>query len=62
MLQNVIDEIRNSDDGITRAELSRRLGPSASKIGLMVKDLLGTELGFYEVRDGAKKLIKFKDE
>ena len=62
MLQNVIDEIRNSEDGITRAELSRRLGPSASKIGSMVKDLLGTELGFYEVRDGAKKLIKFKDE
>jgi len=62
MLQNVMDEIRNSEDGITRAELSRRLGPSASKIGAMVKDLLGTELGFYEVRDGAKKLIKFKDE
>ena len=62
MLQKVMDEVKNSEDGITRAELSRRLGPSASKIGAMVNDLLEADLGFYEVRDGAKKLIKFKKE
>jgi len=55
------NEIANSEKGITRAELSRRLGPSASKIGAMVKDLLNSDSGFYEVREGSKKLIKFRN-
>jgi len=54
-------EIANSEEGVTRAELSRRLGPSASKIGAMVKDLLNSDSGFYEVREGAKKIIKFRN-
>jgi len=58
--KRVRDEIISSEEGITRAELSRRLGPSASKIGAMVKDLLNSDTGFYEVREGSKKLIKFR--
>jgi len=58
--RQVRDEIISSEDGITRAELSRRLGPSASKIGTIVRDLLNSNSGFYEVRVGAKKLIKFR--
>ncbi|MHA2046935.1 MAG: hypothetical protein ACW99G_19260, partial [Candidatus Thorarchaeota archaeon] len=61
MQKKLRDEIISSEDGITRAELSRHLGPSASKIGAMVKDLLNSDSGFYEVRDGAKKLIKFRN-
>jgi len=61
MQKKLRDEIISSEDGITRAELSRRLGPSASKIGAMVKDLLNSDSGFYEVREGAKKIIKFRD-
>jgi hypothetical protein len=60
MQKRLRSEIINNEEGITRAELSRRLGPSASKIGVMVKDLLNSDSGFYEVREGAKKLIKFK--
>lgn len=59
--QRLMSEIMNSGEGITRAELSRRLGPSASKIGAMVKDLLNSDSGFYEVREGAKKLIRYKN-
>ena len=58
--QKLIEEIINSEEGITRAELSRRLGLSASKIGSMVKDLLNSDLGVYEVKEGVKKLIKFR--
>ncbi len=61
MQKKLRDEIANSEEGITRAELSRRLGPSASKIGAMVKDLLNSDSGFYEVREGAKKIIKFRN-
>ena len=61
MQKRLRDEIANNEDGITRAELSRRLGPSASKIGAMVKDLLNSDSGFYEVREGSKKLIKFRE-
>ena len=60
MQKRLREEIIGSDEGVTRAELSRRLGPSASKIGVMVRDLLNADSGFYEVREGAKKLIKFK--
>jgi len=58
--KQLVDEILGSDEGMTRAELSRRLGASSSKIGTMVKDLLNSDLGFYEVQEGAKKLIRFK--
>ncbi|GAG57478.1 unnamed protein product, partial [marine sediment metagenome] len=61
MQKRLRNEIVNSEDGITRAELSRRLGPSASKIGAMVRDLLNSNSGFYEVREGAKKLIRFRN-
>jgi len=58
--QQLREEILNSEEGITRAELSRKLGASASKVGSMVKDLLDSDSGFFEVKEGAKKLIKFK--
>jgi len=61
MQKRLRNEIVNSEDGITRAELSRRLGTSASKIGAMVRDLLNSNSGFYEVREGAKKLIRFRN-
>ena len=58
--KQLIAEIIGSDEGISRAELSRHLGASSSKVGTMVKDLLNTDLGFYEVKDGTRKLIKFR--
>ena len=60
--QRLREEILNNDEGLTRAELSRRFGVSSSKIGTMVKDLLDSDAGFYEVKIGAKKLIKFRKD
>ncbi|MBN2229274.1 MAG: hypothetical protein JW779_06730 [Candidatus Thorarchaeota archaeon] len=54
-------EILNSDTGLTRAEISERLGLSSSKTGSIVKDLLESDSSLEEVRQGSKRLIKKKD-
>ncbi len=51
------EEIAATDSGLTRAELSERLGLSSTKIGILVKDLLASDSGFYEVREGRKRII-----
>ncbi|MBY8997158.1 MAG: hypothetical protein KGD60_05460 [Candidatus Thorarchaeota archaeon] len=54
------NEIMSSEDGLTRAELSKRLGPSSSKIGVIVKELLSSDSDFYEVREGSKRYIRYR--
>ena len=54
------NEIMSSEDGLTRAELSKRLGPSASKIGAMVRELLQSDSGFNEVREGSRRVIRYR--
>jgi len=52
------NEIIASESGLTRVDLSKRLGISSSKIGLIVKDLLESDSNFYEFRIGSKRLIR----
>ncbi|RDE14841.1 MAG: hypothetical protein C4K48_05515 [Candidatus Thorarchaeota archaeon] len=52
------DAITVSESGLTRSELSKRLGISSSKTSAIVKDLLDSDSGFYEVREGTRRIIK----
>lgn len=54
-------EIAESNAGLTRPELSERLGISSSKIGSLVRDVLNSDSAFYEVREGTKRIIKKRD-
>lgn len=58
--QRLRNEISSSETGFTRAELSQRLGLSGSKTGILVKDLLATDSKFYEVREGTRRLLKYR--
>ncbi len=54
-------EIAESASGLTRPELSEKLGISSSKIGSLVRDLLVSDSSFYEVRDGTKRIIRKRE-
>jgi len=54
-------EIVTSDAGLTRADLSKVLGLSSAKVGSLVKDLLTSDSRFYEVREGKKRFIRYRN-
>jgi len=64
-IDNPVNQIRSaiseSESGLTRAELSERLGISSSKTGMLVKDLLDSDTDFYAFRDGTKRFIRKRE-
>jgi hypothetical protein len=57
-IEKMKDAISKSELGLTRSELSERLGISSSKISAIVKDLLESNPEFHEVREGSKRIIR----
>jgi len=55
------ERVSASESGITRAELSKYMGISSSKTGILVKDLLDSDSSFYELREGTRRLIKKRE-
>ncbi|MFW9964382.1 MAG: hypothetical protein ACFFCX_12500 [Candidatus Sifarchaeia archaeon] len=54
------DKIKNSADGLTRAQIAQSLEISTNKAGALIKKLLESNPTFEEVREGRMRRIRFK--
>jgi hypothetical protein len=61
LLEKIKTSLISNDVGLTRRELAEHLGVSMSNIGKIVKELIESDIGFYEVREGRKRLIRYSD-
>jgi hypothetical protein len=61
LLEQIKTSLISNDVGLTRRELAEHLGVSMSNIGKIVKELIESDIGFYEVREGSRRLIRHSD-
>ncbi|MHA2064778.1 MAG: winged helix-turn-helix domain-containing protein, partial [Candidatus Thorarchaeota archaeon] len=61
LMEQIKTSLISNDVGLTRRELAEHLGISMSNIGKIVKELIESDIGFYEVREGSRRLIRHSD-
>jgi hypothetical protein len=54
--------IKSNPDGMTRSQIAQALEVTTGKAGAMVRNLLASDSGFEEVREGKLRRIVFRDE
>ena len=60
--QRVRHAIRSQAEGMTRQEISQSTGLSSAKVGEIIRDLLASDRGFFEWREGRQRLIRYRFE
>jgi hypothetical protein len=54
--------IMSTPEGLTRQQISEMTGLSSSKVGEIVRNVVSSDTGFYEWREGTQRLIRYSSE